>query len=75
MPTTRPFFLNAAVKATVMADLTLWAMWVTTRDTYDDEIEPLHNASWVSKAEAKEAEHLEFLQGKLSQAKAEFDAR
>lgn len=75
MPTTRPFFLNTAVEAVVKADLTLWAMWVATRDTYDSDIEPLHNASWVSTAKAKEVAHLEVLQAKLAQAKAEFDAR
>lgn len=65
---TRPYFLNEAVKAVVMADLTLWAMWIATRDTYDDEIEPLHNASWVKQAQENEAKHLETLQEKLTQA-------
>ena len=68
-------FLNSAVEATVTADMTLWAMWLVTRDTYDSDIEPLHNSDWVSVAKAQEAKHLEFLQAKLAQVKAKFDAR
>lgn len=67
---TRPYFLNEAVNAVVKADLTLWAMWIVTRDPYDDEIEPLHNSSWVKQAQENEARHLDRLQKKLAQAKS-----
>ena len=67
---TRPYFLNETVQTTVMADLTLWAMWIATRGTYDWEIEPLHNPDWVKKAQENEAKHLDRLQEKLTQAKA-----
>ena len=68
--TTRPLFLNPHVEATVMESVSLLAMWVVTRQPYDDEIEPLHNPDWVRSAKLKEEAHLAKLQGALQEAQA-----
>ena len=60
--TTKPYFLNETVKASVEADSTLYAMWKATRGTYDSDIEPMHRASWVAEKQAEEATHMEHLQ-------------
>jgi len=73
--TTRPYFLNEAVKAVVLGDFKLLAMWVATRSTYDDDIEPLHNPSWVANARSQEQAHLEHLQEKVALARTVYAAK
>jgi len=65
-PSRRPYFLNPDVAREVGASRVLFAMWVATRSTYDDEIEPLHNAHWVANARSDEQDHLDALKIKLA---------
>ena len=68
-------FVNTKVQQEVESDFTLFAIWCSTRSTFDIDIDPLFNPDWMRSMQTEEAEHLLMLKIRLLALREELDER
>jgi hypothetical protein len=69
------FFLNSDVEKEALDDFTLYIAYRLMFDSYDEDIDPIHNPEYLKKQQEIEIVKLNDIKTKINQLKRDFDKK